>query len=129
MLSPVPVPFDECHELTNGALLHDRNDVTYFPQTVPPYKFRALGGETICVCRAEFSDVRRYRDFCRIEAVVRVVFQIQPSLHTLDISILTNAPIPQTKVGGHLRLRMIRNAINLALHLPRLEQERLLISA
>lgn len=129
MVTQVPVPSDVRHEPTDGAFTQSGSTVSYLPEAVHPYKFRAFGGEKICVCLAEFSDVRRYRDFCRIEAVVRVVFQIQPSLPPLELSIMTSVPTSRSATDGHLRLRLIRSAVNLGLLMHASEQEGLRKSA
>jgi hypothetical protein len=87
-------------------------------QSDQPYTFLTLRGEEASVCLAEFSQVQRYRDFCRIEAVVNVTFRLQPSLPLQFASVLTSAAILPGASLGDMRKRLIRSAVNLALLLP-----------
>lgn len=95
---------------------HNSGEVAYLSHVDRPYSFTALTGERVCVCLAEFSNVRRYRDFCRVEASVRVVFQLQPALEVRVETFLTSVPFtPASENGTSYRQKLIRSAVNLAL--------------
>jgi hypothetical protein len=91
------------HESTGGSVLS---------RFEPSNTFHALGGEKICVCSADFSRVRRCHDFCLVQAVVRVVFLVQPSFHPVTATLLTSVQFASASANGSYRQRLIRKAIN-----------------
>jgi len=107
----------EIRQPTTLSRSYNGGEVSCLSQTNRPHTFRALTGENISVCLSEFSRVRRYRDFCRVEAVVRVVFQVHPSLPNFEETILTSVPAPSALGTGVLRKKLVRSAINLVLHM------------
>ena len=113
------VPSDRVHQ----------GDVIYPARFDLHYKFQTFGNERASVSLAEFSQVRRYKDFCRIEAIVYVTFTIHPSLPPISTSILTSVPTPRSFEHGQLRRKLIRSAVNLALLMPQYSQEELLRTA
>lgn len=95
----------------------------------PRHTFRTMSGDKICVCSADFSQVRRYTDFCLVEAVVHVVFMVHPSSHPISISLLTNVPIASACANGSYRQSLVRKAINVSLMSGALEMEEVKLTA
>lgn len=116
----LPASVPSCHEATGGFVLS---------RFEPPYTFHALGGEKICVCSADFSQVRRCYDFCQVQAVVHVVFQIQPSLQPITVTLLTHVQLASASASGSYRQRLIRKAINCSLLMHSREGEELRLTA
>lgn len=116
MLNTVSVPYNDVRRPITLPRSHEAGEVYCLSHTDHPYKFHALRGENISVCLAEFSEVHRYRDFCRVAAVIRVVFKVQPSLSTFDEVMLTSVPIPPASEIRQLRKKLIRSAVNLVLY-------------
>ena len=112
--------------LTVPVLVPNRRDygqVSTLSRLEQPYTFRTIGGEKVFVCSADFSHVRRYRDFCQVEAVVHVVFQVQPSFQLFTTTVLTQVPIAVASAKGTHRQRLARKAINLYLMMAKSDVE------
>lgn len=117
MLNTASVPYNDVRQPIFLPRSRNGGEICCLSQVDHPYKFRALRGENISVRLAEFSQVHRYRDFCRVEASIRVVFQVHPSLPTFDEVILTSVPIPPASEIRQLRKKLIRSAVNLVLYM------------
>ena len=102
-------------------------NVVYPADFERPCAFLTIEEKKVVVSLAQFSQVIRYRDFCRVEAVVDVTFQLLPSLHPIQASVLTHVPIQSEIAPGELRRKLVRSAVTLALLMPELnsaEQQR-----
>lgn len=78
--------------------------------------------KSLKVLNARFEQVRRYRGFCRMEAIVTVTFQYHPSLPPRTERLLTSVPIKATGVQHNFRQRLIKSAINLSVLMHRAER-------
>ena len=74
------------------------------------------------VLGATFSSVRRYRDYCRVEAIVTVTFQYHPSLPARTERLLTSVPMAPNRHPGDLRERLIESAVDLCVLMHRSER-------
>lgn len=74
------------------------------------------------VLYASFSHVRRYRDYCRVEAIVTVTFRYHPALPPRTERLLTAVPILPEGQTNRFRERLIESAINLSVLMHRAER-------
>ena len=74
------------------------------------------------VLSTHIDKVKRYRDFCRIEAIVTVTFQYHPSLPARTERLLTSVPFGPLGQKNNFRQRLIDSAINLSVLMHRAER-------
>lgn len=76
------------------------------------------------VLSASFREVRRYREFGRVEALVTVVFQYHPALPPRVERLPTSVPILPGGQPNRLRERLIESAISLAVLMHRTDRSK-----
>lgn len=108
-----PVAFGPCHP---PALRSE--------QPVPQVKHATSHLSKGRVLSASFRRVRRYREFCRVEALVTVVFQYHPALPPRVERLLTSVPILPDGHTNRLRERLIESAISLAVLMHRTDRSK-----
>lgn len=92
-----------------------------FPSARPPVNGQKVA--PLRVLAATIRNVRRYRDFCRIEAIVTVTFQYHPALPPRTERLLTSVPYRPYGRPNDFRHRLIKSAINLSVLMHRSERE------
>ncbi|WP_417526123.1 hypothetical protein [Marinovum sp.] len=80
-------------------------------------------GASSKILAARFDQVRRHRDYCRVEAVVTVTFQYHPSLPPRTERLLTSVPCSCAQEAQDLRQRLIDSAMRLAVLMHRSDRE------